>query len=132
MRVRTWQQLEALIESFDGSPADLERIAQSPVTSAAMLQRLFEGIETEAEAAALVRANPRWAAELATGQDAYNQMVAAGRRFSAIRDAADPAPLIAALSPKDRADFVRHMMTFPADGTEHEAGAAYAAMVITE
>jgi hypothetical protein len=129
--IRTYQQLEALIASFDGTLADLERIAANPVSSSEQLARLFEGIETEAEAQALVAANPRWAAELAEGQAAYNRMTG-GADFAAIRAARDPAPLIAALSPKERGEFVRLITLFPPDATEQECGDLYAAMVMTD
>jgi hypothetical protein len=131
MMIRTWTQLAELISSFDGSPADLERIKQNPVASAELLGRLFQGIENEAEARALIAANPRWAAELAEAQAAYDSMVNGGPDFEAIAAAADPAPLIAALTPQDRAAFVRHMADFPPDATEGEVAAVYLQAVLT-
>jgi spermidine/putrescine-binding protein len=131
MMIRTWKQLEELIYSFDGTPADLERIAANPVASVELLARLFEGIESETEAQALVAANPRWAAELAESTEAYESLVN-GPDFAAIAAAADPAPLIAALSPKDRAAFVQQMIAMPPDATEHECATAYLQMVLTE
>jgi hypothetical protein len=128
--IRTWQQLDELIDSFDGTPADLARIAANPVASVELLARLFEGIESEAEAQVLVAANPRWATELATSTEAYFSMVN-GPDFAAIAAAADPAPLIAALSPKDRNAFVQQMVAMPPDATEYECATAYLQSVLT-
>jgi hypothetical protein len=125
-------QLDALIESFDGTPADLARIAANPVSYDWQLVRLFEGIESEAEAQALVAANPRFAAQLAEGQATYNEMLAFTDRCAAIEAASDPAQqaaLIAALSPSDRSAFVAATMAIEPGADEYEAAMGYLAMV---
>jgi hypothetical protein len=128
----TNQQLQALIASFDGTPADLQRIAANPVSNAGQLAKLFEVITTEAQAYALEKANPRWAAELADGQAAYDEMVGFSARCNAIEATDDPvqrAALIAALSPADRNAFVWSTLTFPSDILVDEAAVAYLQMV---
>jgi hypothetical protein len=131
----TNQQLQALIDSFDGTPADLQRIAVNPVSNAGQLSRLFEVITTEAQAFALAEANPRWAAELAEGQAAYDEMVGFSARCDAIEAADDSAlraSLIAALSPADRNAFVWSTLTFPPGIIVDEAASAYWQMVVTD